>query len=77
MSECKFCKLEKDKYAKGYDVSQEGRVGMTCRGDFEVCRQTHVDNRMVLEYVYEEERTSLEDCIEIKYCPMCGRKLVD
>lgn len=87
MSECKFCKMEKKENKIGDQV-----FAYTCGEDFrgeegsdigisELDQPLNDDSssKYVLT-VYHDNICNwckiLDECIPIKFCPMCGRKLI-
>lgn len=79
--ECKFCNgVKKNVYKQiGYTRKGNAKYGyaeVTEYPDFgETCKLTIRGNHLCVDYAAYSCDSSFNDSIEIKFCPMCGRKL--
>lgn len=78
---CKYCEGVKVRKYKCIGYSRKGRAKygyVECIEPFnwgETCNLTIQGNFLCLDYSAYSCDSSFNDTIEIKFCPMCGRKL--
>lgn len=63
---CKYCEIE--------EVGNEAIRKFRKNQRMTVCIGTNMHNKDIY-YLEIKSKTMTGECIDIKYCPMCGRKL--